>query len=262
MSDDVGVQQLPEHARTAWLRLRDELVAILGGDLVAIWAFGGTIAIERPPTAADLDTYVILRAPADDATAGRIEEAEAAIAADAGVEWDSWYVLEADARRGDWPPHAFRADRRDTTWAINRAHWLAGRVLVLHGAAPADIVSAPTWGELEIDLDREIEHLEAHVAAGDTDPFEATYAILNGSRIVSALDTGDVAISKAAAGEWGLANLPDRWHAALLAAQRAYAGKETADDLDLLARDMAPFVAMVRARLPRTGEAPPRWSGS
>jgi hypothetical protein len=262
MSDDVGVQQLPNHARTAWLRLRDELAAILGDDLVAIWAFGGTIAIERPPTAADLDTYVIVRAPIDAETAVRIAEAEAAIAADVGVEWDSWYVLEADARRGAWPPHAFRADRRDTTWAINRAHWLAGRHLLLYGAEPADIVPAPTWEELEVDLDREIEHLEAHVAAGDTDPYEATYAVLNGSRILRALETGDVAVSKGMAGQWALANVPDRWHPALLAAQRAYAGEATPEEEALLARDMAAFVAMVRARQPRTGDAPPRWSGS
>ena len=92
---------------------------------------------------------------------------------------------------------------------MNRAHWLAGRYAHLHGAEPGDVVPAPTWSELGVDLDRELEHLEAHVAAGDTDPYEATYAILNGSRILRALETGDVAISKRAAGNWALEHLPD-----------------------------------------------------
>lgn len=260
----IALDQLPEPARFAWTGLRNELESILGEDLVAMWAFGGTVAVEGPPRSADLDTYVIVRRPIDEPKAQTIEGAQAIIAEHMGVEWDAWYVLEADARRPEAPRHAWREDRLDTTWAINRAHWLAGRYVLLFGREPAEIVAPPAWRELEVDLDRELEHLEAHVAEGDTDPYEATYAILNGSRIVRALETGDVAISKRAAGLWGLDHLPDRWHPALRAAGRAYDGQSTAEDVDLLALEMAPFVAMVRERLPasRIREAPPRWSGS
>ena len=69
MSVSVPLEQLPEIARSAWTRLRDELVAILGDDLVAMWAHGGTIAVEGPPRSADLDTYVIVRRPLDEQTA-------------------------------------------------------------------------------------------------------------------------------------------------------------------------------------------------
>ena len=138
--------------------------------------------------------------------------------------------------------------------------------MLLYGREPAEIVPPPAWSELEVDLDRELEHLEAHVAEGDTDPYEATYAILNGCRILHAVETGDVAISKRAAGQWGLDHLPDRWHPALTAAGRAYDNQASAEDTDLLASEMAPFVAMVRERLPaatpRADHAPPRWSGS
>jgi hypothetical protein len=265
-SDRRPLEQLPNVARDAWIRLRDELVAILGDDLVAMWAHGGTTALDGPPRAADLDTYVIIRDPIDEPTAKRIEDAEAAIAADGGVEWDTWYVVEEDARRPESPRHAFREERRDTSWAINRAQWHAGRYVLLHGLEPAEVVPAPTWAELEIDLDRELEHLEAHVAAGDTDPYEATYAVLNGSRILRAFDTRDVATSKRMAGRWALDHLPARWHPALTAAGRAYKGEASPEDEDLLARDMAPFVAMVRERLPaatpRTDDWQPRWSGT
>ena len=260
----VPLEQLPDVARNAWTRLRDELEALLGDDLVAMWAFGGTTALEGPPRSADLDTYIIVRGPVDEPTAQAIEGIHAAIAAEAGVEWDAWYVLEADARQSVAPRHAWREDRRDTSWAINRAHWLAGRYANLHGREPAEVVPPPTWTELEVDLDREVEHLEAHVAEGDTDPFEATYAFLNGSRILRALGTGDVGISKRSAGQWALEHLPDRWHPVLRAAGRAYDGRETAEDANLLAAEMAPFVAMVRGRLPteRADREPPRWSGS
>ena len=246
------------------MRLRDALVPILGDDLVAIWAHGGTVAVEGPPRAADLDTYVIVRQPIDPGIGQAIEDMHGAIARDTGLEFDAWYVLEEAARRPEAPRHAFRDERRDTSWAVNRAQWLAGRYAHLYGRQPTEIVPPPTWAELEIDLDRELEHLERHVAEGDTDPYEATYAILNGSRILRTLETRDAAISKRSAGEWALEHLPARWHSALRAAGRAYDGQATPEDTELLATEMAPFVAMVRERLPSaiaTDDGQPRWSG-
>jgi len=256
---------MPGVARTAWTQLRDELQAILGEDLVAMWAHGGTTFAGGPPRPADLDTYVIVARPPDEQTAQRIEEAHDAIAEELGVEWDAWYVLADDARRREPPRHAYRDGKRDTAWAINRAHWLAGRFIHLFGTAPADLVPPPTRDELDVDLSRELEHIERHVAEGDTDPYEATYALLNGSRILHALETGDVAISKRAAGAWAIQHLPARWHPALHAAARAYDGQATPADEARLAEEMAPFIAMVREHLPATDEVTeeprPRWSG-
>jgi hypothetical protein len=261
----IALDELPDVARSAWTRLRHELQVILGDDLVAMWAYGGTTFTNDPPRPGDLDTYVILSRAPGEQTAQRIEDAQNAIANEHGVEWDACYVLADDARRPDAPAHAFRESRRDTAWAVNRAHWLAGRYVHLMGQEPAEIVLAPTWPELEGELSRELEHIERHVVEGDTDPYEATYALFNGSRILHALETGNVAISKHAAGAWALEHLPGRWHPALRAAARAYAGQAEPDDAALLAAEMAPFIAMVRERLPSpegsTLEARPRWSG-
>ena len=136
----------------------------------------------------------------DETTTAAIETAQDAIASIHGVEWDTWYVLADAARGADPPHHAWRDERRDTSWAVNRAHWLAGRYANFHGPEPTDLVKAPTWEELEGDLDRELEHMERHVMEGDTDPYEATYAMLNGSRILHSVETHNVAISKRAAG--------------------------------------------------------------
>jgi hypothetical protein len=260
----VPLEQLPDVPLGAWTRLRDELIAILGDDLVAIWAYGGTTALDGPPRSADLDTYVIVRRSPDPSTAKAIEDTLATIAREMGVEWDAWFVLDDDARSRDSPGHAYLPDRRDTSWAVNRAHWLGGRYAHLYGREPAELVPRPTWSELEVDLQRELEHLERHVAEGDTDPYEATYAFLNGSRILRAIETGDVAISKRSAGKWALKHLPVRWHPVLGAANRAYEGDATSDDTALLASEMAPFVAMVKEHLPSAAandDAQPRWSG-
>ena len=262
---EIRLQEVPTSARTAWLTLRDELQHILGDDLVAMWAYGGTIAVDDPAHAGDLDTYVILARTPDEATARAIEHAHDAIASDRSVEWDAWYVRVEDARSADPPRHAWREERRDTSWAINRAHWVAGRYVNLHGREPTELVQAPSWDELVSELGRELEHIERHVVEGDTDPYEATYAILNGSRILHAVETHNVVISKRAAGTWALEHVPARWHAALRAATRTYDGGPAPGDAPLLAEEMARFVAFVRERMPpiehRPPDGVPRWSG-
>lgn len=257
--------ELPNPAQAAWADLRDRLRSALGDDLVAVWAHGGTTVVSDPAHAGDLDTYVIVSRRPDEPTTRLIQLAHEVTARDHGIEWDAWYVLADDASGSDPPKHAWREGRRDTSWAIHRAHWLAGRYVNLHGAEPSDIVLTPTWDELEGELDRELEHIERHVVEGDTDPYEATYAMLTGSRILHALATRDVVISKRAAGSWGLEHLPARWRAALRAAVRTYDGRGTAAEAELLAAEMLPFVSFARKHVPPTTDRPsdalPRWSG-
>lgn len=259
------MDRIPTSARSAWVELRSDLQRILGDDLAAMWAYGGTVSLDDPAHAGDLDTYVVLSRRPGEAAAQAIEDAQDVIARDQGVEWDAWYVLAEAAGGADPPRHAWREDRRDTSWAINRAHWLAGRYANLHGAEPSELVPAPSWDELEADLGRELEHIERHVMEGDTDPYEASYALLNGSRILHAVETRDVALSKRAAGTWALEHLPPRWHPALNAATRSYDGHPAEGDAALIASEMAPFVAFVRERMPLTDGRPenavPRWSG-
>jgi Aminoglycoside adenylyltransferase, C-terminal domain len=74
-----------------------------------------------------------------------------------------------------------------------------------------------------------------------------------------------VAVSKRSGGMWAIEHLPERWHEAIRAADRAYDGEATSRDEAVLRETMAPFVAMVRERLPLVeprpaGEAP-RWGG-
>jgi len=261
----VPLDQLPPVAARAWGRLRDDLEAILGPDLIALWGYGGTTFPDRPRRLGDLDTFCVLARAPDDLQKEALDRAEEHIARDEGITWDLWHVLAADAGLSEPPPDAIASGERLTSWAIDRAHWLAGRHVDLSGRPPEAVVPPPTWPEIEAALDRELEHLERHVEEGDDDPVEATYAIWNGSRILHAIETRDVAVSKRTAGRWALEHLPERWHAAIRAADRAYDGAATPGDADELRVAMAPFVAMVRRRLPSVAPRPPgerpRWSG-
>ena len=262
----VNVTEISDSARSAWTDLRDDLRLILKDDLIAMWAHGGATSVADPVHVGDLDTYVIVSRQPDEPTVGTVEATEDRVAREHGIEWDNWYVRAGDAAGTEPPRHAWRQERRDTSWALHRAHWLAGRYVALHGAEPDGIVKPPSWDELQGELSRELEHIERHVIEGDTDPYEATYALLNGSRILHAVETRKVALSKRAAGVWALEHLPASWHPGLEAALRSYDGQVGDGDIDLLATAMAPFVALVRERLPypgdRPSDAPPRWSGS
>ena len=268
---------LSDVARAASLRLTDEIRDVLGDDVVAVWVDGGSTFADRPRhRTGDVDMCIVVatvgpdeRRPdvwrADPASRpARLGVAQDALAGELGVAFDPVYLLEADMGSGALPTRAFQEDRPHHTWPVSRAHWLAGQYVHLSGRRPEDIVVAPTDAEMARALDRELEHLERHVYEGDAaDPYEATYAVWNGCRILYTLATGSPVVSKRSAGDWGLDRLPVRWHPAIRAAGRVYDEEGTAEDEALLARDMAPFVAMVRARLPVTEPrppGPPRWS--
>jgi hypothetical protein len=271
----ISINDLPDAAAAASLRLRDELLAILGDDLVAVWLHGGTTFADRPARPGDLDICAVIAnvAPNERTPRGwrndprsrpsRIYAAQDSIARDCEVALDTMYLLANEVGRGALPSMAFRKNRRPTDWAIYRMHWLAGHYVHLHGQPPEELVVSPTKAELHRALDREIEHLERHVHEGDAyNPSEATYAILNGCRILYTLETGSPVISKRSGGTWGLDHLPERWHEAIHAASRSYDGEASAEDNEELRVSMAPFVEMVRQRLVLRPAGPPARSGS
>src|SRR6266498_3795577 len=104
----ISLDEVPAAARTAWLHLSDDLREIVGSDLVAMWAYGGTTSPDPPRQIGDLDTHVVVARPPDGEAVQSIEEAQRTIADKLGVEWDNWYILAEDARRAESPPHVFR----------------------------------------------------------------------------------------------------------------------------------------------------------
>ena len=270
------IDAVPKAAAESSLLLVGAVAALLGDDLVGAWLHGGTTFPDRPRRTGDLDICVVVAraAPAErDPRAwlsdprsrpNRLYAAQASVSQDRGVAIDATFLLAGEMAGAAPPAEAFNRDRPVVSWPVYRAHWRAGQYVLLRGRGPEAMVTAPTRSELERSLDRELEHIERHVYEGDAaDPHEATYAIWNGCRILYTLATGSPVISKRSAGAWGLGHLPERWHAAIEAAGRAYDGEADDTDNELLRVSMAPFVEMVRARLPAVEprpSGPPRWS--
>lgn len=272
----IPIEQIPEAAAGAARRVAEQVQVILGEDLVAVWLHGGTTFADRPRVVGDIDLCVVISrlTPAEQDPASwredprsrpsRLDAAVAAIAKDSNVTFDiTWWLIEES--RGDRSmSNAFDRARSRPQWPIERGHLLAGQYVHIYGRRPEELLSAPTRTEIETALDRELEHLERHVLEGDAaNPYEATYAVWNGCRILYTLETGALAISKRSAGMWALEHLPKRWHAAIRAAERAYDGEADAVDNELLRLTMPDFVAMVRERLRITEPrppGPPRWS--
>jgi aminoglycoside adenylyltransferase-like protein len=272
----VSIMDIPTVAAAASLRLRDELLPILGDDIVGMWLHGGTTFADRPARPGDLDVCLVIRRATPDerrprlwqadpaSRPSRISAIEQSIAREYGVAFDALYLIADEVRSGKLPSQAFRRSRRETSWPVFREHWLYGQYVHLHGRAPEELIVSPTRAELFRALDREVEHLERHVLEGDAaNPFEATYAILNGCRILHTLETGSPVISKRSAGTWGLARLAERWREPIRTAIRSYDASGDAEGNELLRVTMAPFVEEVRKRLPNQRsrrDKVPRWS--
>jgi hypothetical protein len=270
------IETLTATTRAAALRFRDDLLDILDGDLIALWVHGGRTFRDASAVGGDLDICAVVDGlPAEERSPrrwnrdptsrpARVRQTEAAIAKAFGLDLDTTYLLGSEVGARRLPTAAFARSRHVNDWAIQRAHWHAGKYVSLYGKRPEDLALPPTTPEIRRALDRELEHLERHVQEGDAaDPFEATYAIWNGCRILRSLATGDPVVSKRSAGAWGIAHLARRWHPVIRAAGRAYDGRATHDDRVVLQADMAPFVRMVRRHLPRGRAArrqTPRWS--
>ena len=276
MRAPIPLNDLPDPAAAAARQLSDALLGILGNDVVGVWIDGGTTCPDRPLVPGDLDVSVVVtnltpdeRDPGfwhDDPESrpARVAAAQASAGREHDRYIDASYLVVEEIGGHDLPGAAFFAPLRHNRWPIVRAHWLAGQYVHLHGRRPEELVVAPTESDIRRAMSREIEHLERHVYEGDeSDPYEATYAIFSGSRVLYTLATGSPVVSKRSAGTWGLANLPRRWHPAIDAAGRAYDGAASAEDNELLRRTVPPFVQMVRSKLPLTKPRPPgqppRW---
>jgi hypothetical protein len=274
--DGIPLSDLPPVAAQAAEHFRDLLVPILQDDIVSVFVDGGTTFPDRPLVPGDLDIGVVIAGVSEeerdpdrwldvpDSRPARVAAAQLTVEKKYQRSIDSTYLILEEIGGHERPGDAFFGARRHNRWPVVRAHWLAGQFVVVHGRSPSDLVVAPKPEDLRRALSREVEHLERHVYEGDaSDPYEATFAVWNGCRILYTLATGSPVISKRSAGDWGLTNLPEQWHPAIRAAGRSYDGLATGEDNELLRLAMPPFVEMVRERLPlarpRPAGQPPRW---
>ncbi len=230
---------IPAHVRDLCQALLSGLLTALGDTLYGVYVYGAIASPEGGATG-DVDFHAILKqAPGDEAKSAlqRLHAALARAFPPLGVELDGYYILLDDARRPSPPPHLALPGVCDESWALNRAHILAGRCIVLYGPDPAQVYTPPSWPELERNLWGELRYVEEHLSD------YPAYGILNLCRLMCSFRTGDVVVSKRASAAWARAEFP-QWAPHIDAALRFYDGQTTAADhasLEGMARELFAF---------------------
>lgn len=224
-------------------RLRDELPAVFGDDLLAIWLYGGQLHAEGSP--GDVDGHVVLaREPSGDELT-RVRALHAGIRGDLGIEeLDVWYVLRNEAAT-TFPPHDvnWHEEARDENWALKRAHWYAGAYALIFGLPPTELVPRPTWSEVEVELFAQLDRARDEI---ERSPLLAGLT-LRLCRVVRTLATRDVVLTKLEAAEQLVPALSAASQRHVMAARRTYLGVPEPDDGTLLRAGAAGFYADIRA---------------
>ncbi len=243
------VPDLPADTAGLCCDFRDGLSEALGGGLLSLYLSGG-MAFPRPTRWwVDVDFHALLAHPLTDRDRDAVGDLHRELAErwPLGDELDGYYVLASDAGKPEWPTSQDWG-AIDWTWALHRAHVLAGRFMLMLGNDPRAILTEPTWAELGACLSTTMSYIVEH-----HEPAFAPYSVLNACRVLYSVRTRDVVISKYRAAQWGIAELPD-WSGLLEAAVRSYTLSDTTSDRQLLAEQRAAFVSSV---MTETG-LPPR----
>jgi hypothetical protein len=212
------------------------LDAALGSKLYSIYLYGA-VAFPEGGATGDLDFHVLLTEALSDQEKLAVDALHARLAQahpPLGADLDAYYILLEDARGTSPPPHQLLPGIVDSSWALHRAHFRAGRCIVLHGPDPRQVVPPPTWLELKQALRGEWDYVQQHLAD------YPAYCVLNLCRLIYSLETRDVVVSKRASAAWGVAAFP-AWQSLIEAAIRAYDGTATSQDQALLEADVGRF---------------------
>ncbi len=217
---------------------------ILQAKLAAVYVYGALTFPETTHTG-DVDFHVIVAAAPTELERSALLTLHEQLAADyppLGAELDGYYILESDARSGAPPRHLLFPHLVDDSWALHRAHILAGRVWILFGPDPQSVYAPPTWSELAAALDGELDYVTRHLAQ------YPAYCVLNLCRLLYSWETQDVVTSKAASASWARQRFP-AWMLLIDRALAAYARHATGADDETLFNGALDFHALAEREI-------------
>ncbi len=212
----------------------DGLERVLGDKLHAVYVYGALTFPETEYTG-DVDFHAILSAAPSESERTALLALHDRLAREfppLGAELDGYYILLSDARGATPPHHLLFPHLVDDSWALHRAHILAGRVIILRGPDPKTLYAAPTWAEVAQALDGELDYVARHLKQ------YPDYCVLNLCRLVYSWETGDVVTSKAAAAAWASVRFP-AWKSLVDLAIKSYARRTSAADRVILLAGVA-----------------------
>ncbi len=240
-------EEAAEEVRTICRAFVLGLNAALGEKLYGAYMYGATV-FEDGGRPGDIDCHVVLRSRPTKAERERLLALHDALARrfpPLGGEVDAWYVLLDDAKRPAPPQDRLRTGTRDEAWALHCAHVRAGRCVTLDGPQPIDIFPPPAWDDVAAALMHELEFVRASLEY-------AAYCVLNLCRIAHGFAERDVVVSKRSAAAWAAARFPE-WAPLVEAAIRSYEGEATAEDDEMLSREVPRFLAFAAERIGAAG---------
>ncbi|HEY5604989.1 MAG TPA: aminoglycoside adenylyltransferase domain-containing protein [Thermoplasmata archaeon] len=242
--------EVPKRIAPVCIAFVARLRAILGKDLAAVYLYGAAAFPETPAQFGDTDLHVILHRPPSDTQRRKVRALHGELAKrfpGIGDDLDVWYITTQDAHRRRTPRHQLNRTVRDESWALHRAHWLAGRYHLLHGTPPEEFCVPPSWREIERALRHEFRFAESQI----NNERAQAFCVLNLSRILFSVRARNVVVSKGKAAQWALRHLPARFRPAIRAASRVYRGEGTTTDRATLRENARELLSYSRQRMNR-----------
>ena len=222
----------------------DGLKEILGEKLYGVYIFGAAAFPGTFPLG-DIDFHVILKDNLTDNERSRLEKLHEDLDQNyppPGEIFDGYYILLKDAHQKSFPRSQMWERTTDDSWALHRAHILAGRQITLYGPDPQDIYPPATWPEIEATLYGELDYVEKNLQK------YPGYCVLNLCRLIYSFETGDVVISKEQASEWALKNLQG-WEKYIELAVKLYSRQATPEDEDFILAEIGKFLEYAKNRI-------------
>lgn len=220
------LSQLPDNVQSLLLALKQGLLTLLGDKLYGIYIYGALVFPGAASTG-DIDFHVILSQRLSQLEIDEIYKLHTTLVQDfhpPGDDLDGYYVLLEETGTNKLPEHQLVPGFYDASWALIRAHLLAGRCLILYGPPPGEIFPEPGWEELvQALLDGELKFIAEHLTE------YPDYCILNLSRILYSFTNRDVVISKMDAALWMETQFPE-WRSLIKLARNSYARQSTTED--------------------------------
>jgi len=222
----------------------DGLKEILGEKLYGVYIYGAAAFPGTFPLG-DIDFHVILKSDLTEDERSRLEKLHKDLDEEyppPGEIFDGYYILLKDARKKSYPRSQIWKRSVDDTWALHRAHILAGRHIRLYGPDPQEIYPPPTWPEIEDPLFGEIGYIEKNLQK------YPAYCVLNLCRLIYTFETGDVVISKEQASDWALKNLQG-WEKYIELAVKLYCHRATSEDEQCIRAEIGNFLEYAKGRI-------------
>lgn len=250
----IDFENAPTKVREIVFALRDGLNDTLREKLLGLYLYGSLAYGCFNPETSDIDFMVVLSVPLTSEEEQKIAELHERLGRDPeyGKRLEGTYMTEVQVKvESSSPEFLYYVDGKEFVKAkegqgepdfpMHRQHLYEEGIKVV-GYEPRKFFLPVRWEILEPSLRQELPFIREQF---NDNP---VYAVLNLCRVVRAYETRKLS-SKKQGGEWGLQNLPSRFHKMIQAALEVYIYRQTDEQNELLAKHLTDFYQYCMQRI-------------